>query len=173
VTTEGATQRTLYLPVGGRWVDFWTGKSLNGGQIITAEAPLNRIPVYVRAGSIVAFGPSVQSASSKSDPIDLRIYAGKDADFTLYDDEGDNYDYEHGAYSIIPIHWNDKSETLTIGDRRGSFPGMSEHRVFRVLRVSDAHGTGITSPQEFDAIVEFGGKAASIHVPLQSRHSKR
>src|SRR5205085_10417828 len=124
VTTEGATQRTLYLPTGSRWVDFWTGKSVNGGQIITAEAPLDRIPVYARAGSIVAFGPPVQSASSKPDPIDLRIYAGGDADFTLYDDEGDNDDYEHGAHSVIPIHWDDKSETLMIGDRRGSFPGM-------------------------------------------------
>jgi alpha-D-xyloside xylohydrolase len=175
VTTEGATQRTLYLPAGSGWVDFWTGKSLNGGQIVTAEAPLDRIPIYAKTGSIVAFGPPVQSASSKPDPIDLRIYAGGDADFTLYDDEGDNYDYEHGAYSVIPIHWDDKSETLTIGDRRGSFPGMLERRTFRVLRVTDTHGAGITSTQEqeFDASVEFEGKAISIHVSLQSTHEKR
>ncbi len=173
VTTEGATQRTLYLPAGSNWVDFWTGKSLNGGKSITADAPLDRIPIYAKSGSIVAFGPPAQSASAKSDPIDLRIYPGADGDFTLYEDEGDNYDYEHGAYSVIPIHWDDKAETLAIGDRRGSFPGMLEHRTFRILRVTDAHGVGISSPEKFDATVEFGGKVISIHVPLQSGHEGR
>jgi alpha-D-xyloside xylohydrolase len=165
VTAEGATQRTLYLPAGRDWVDFWTGKNLKGGQIITAEAPLDRIPVYAKAGSIVTFGPPVQSASAKADPTDLRIYTGADGDFTLYEDEGDNYDYERGAYSVIPIHWDDKAEILTIGNRRGSFPGMLEHRTFRVLRVTDAHGTGISSPEKFDATVEFEGKAVSVHLP--------
>lgn len=173
VTTEGATRRTLYLPAGSNWVDFWTGKSLNGGKTITADAPLDRIPLYAKSGSIVAFGPPAQSASAKSDPIDLRIYPGADGDFTLYEDEGDNYDYEHGAYSVIPIHWDDKAETLAIGDRRGSFPGMLEHRTFRILRVTDAHGIGISSPEVFDATVEFGGKDISIHVPLQSEHDRR
>jgi alpha-D-xyloside xylohydrolase len=173
VTTEGARQRTLYLPAGSDWVDFWTGKSLNGGQIITAEAPLDRIPVYAKAGSIIAFGLSAQSASAKPDPVELRVYAGADGDFTLYEDEGDNYDYERGAYSVIPLHWDDKAETLTIGDRRGSFPGMLEHRTFRVLRVTEGHGVGITSAPKFDATVEFEGKTISIHVPLRSGHEKR
>ena len=166
VTAEGATQRTLYLPAGGDWVDFWTGKSLKGGQIITAEAPLDRIPVYAKAGSIVAFGPPVQWASAKADPIDLRIYRGADGDFILYEDEGDNYDYEREAYSVIPMHWDDKAETLTIGDRHGSFPGMLEHRTFRALLVTAAHGVGISSPEKFDATVEFIGKAVSVHLPL-------
>jgi alpha-D-xyloside xylohydrolase len=163
----------LYLPAGSDWVDFWTGKSLNGGQIITAEAPLDRIPVYAKAGSIIAFGLSAQSASAKPDPVELRVYAGADGDFTLYEDEGDNYDYERGAYSVIPLHWDDKAETLTIGDRRGTFPGMLEHRTFRVLRVTEGHGVGIASAPKSDATVEFEGKAISIHVPLQSRHEKR
>ena len=121
VTTKGATQRTLYLPAGSDWVDFWTGKRAKGGQTITAEAPLDRMPIFARSGSIVAFGPRVESASAKADPIELRLYAGANGDFSLYEDEGDNYDYEHGAHSIIPMHWDDKSATLTIGDRRGSF----------------------------------------------------
>ena len=146
--------------------DFRTGKSLKGGQIITAEAPLDRIPVYAKAGSIVASGPPAESASAKPDPIDLRIYTGADGDFTLYEDEGDNYDYEHGIYSVIPIHWNDKAETLTIRDRRGNFPGMLEHRTFRVLRVTEGHGVGITPAPKFDATVEFDGKAVSVHLPL-------
>ena len=85
----------------------------------------------------------MESANGKPDPIDLRVYAGVNGDFTLYEDEGDNYDYEHGARSLIPIHWDDKSSTLTIGAREGRFPGMLEHRTFRVVVVRDGHGTGI------------------------------
>lgn len=172
VTTEGATQRTLYLPAGSEWIDFWTGKRVKGGQSITAEAPLDKLPIYAKSGSIVAYGPTVEVSSAKADPIELRLYAGANGDFTLYEDEGDNYDYEHGAYSVIPIHWDDKAETLTIGDRRGNFPGMLEHRTFRVVRVRDAHGVGITSSRKFDVTVEFEGKAVSAHVPLQSRQAK-
>jgi alpha-glucosidase (family GH31 glycosyl hydrolase) len=87
VTTGGATRRTLYLPAGGNWADFWRGKSLNGGKTITADAPLDRIPLYAKSGSIVAFGPPAESTSGKSDPIDLRIYPGADGTFTLYEDE--------------------------------------------------------------------------------------
>jgi alpha-D-xyloside xylohydrolase len=166
VTTGGATQRTLYLPAGVSWVDFWTGKTLSGRQIITAEAPLDRIPMYAKSGSIIAFGPPAQSASAKPDPIELRIYPGADGDFTLYEDEGDNYDYEKGANSVIPIHWDDKARTLTIGDRRGKFPGMLEHRTFRIVRVTDAHGVGVSSTPKVDAQIEFDGKAVSAHIPM-------
>jgi alpha-D-xyloside xylohydrolase len=166
VTTAGATQRTLYLPAGARWVDFWTGKTLSGRQIITAEAPLDRIPMYAKSGSIIAFGPPVESASAKPDPIELRIYPGADGDFTLYEDEGDNYDYEKGANSVIPIHWDDKAQTLTIGDRRGKFPGMLEHRTFRVVRVTEAHGVGVSSTRKVDAQIDFDGKAVSVHIPI-------
>ena len=164
VTTEGATQRTLYLPAGSDWIDFWTGKRVKGGQSITAEAPLDKMPIYAKAGSIVAFGPRVEVSSAKADPIELRLYAGANGDFTLYEDEGDNYDYEHGAYSIIPVHWDDKAETLTIGNRSGSFPGMLEHRSFRIVSVINGRGTGIASSAEADATVEYDGKATSVHV---------
>src|SRR5260221_9440759 len=132
VTAEGATTRTLYLPAGSAWVDFWTGKQLSGGQRITADAPLDQMPIYAKAGSILALGPFVQFASAKSDPTELRVYGGADADFTLYEDEGDNYDYEHGAYATIPVHWDNKAGRLTIGNRHGSFPGMLQHRTFHV-----------------------------------------
>jgi alpha-D-xyloside xylohydrolase len=92
VTVEGAKERTVYLPAGHEWIDFWSGKRLHGGQSIRAEAPLDRIPIYVRAGSIVPFGPNAESTSAKADPIELRIYTGEAANFTLYEDEGDNYD---------------------------------------------------------------------------------
>lgn len=164
VTAEGATQRSLYLPAGFEWVDFWTGQRTSGGQTITAEAPLDRIPIYARSGSIVPFGPAVQSASAKSDPIELRIYTGRNADFELYEDEGDNYDYEHGAYSVVPLHWDDKTQKLTVGDRRGSFPGMADHKTFRIVFVTEGHGTGISSTQKPDATIEYDGKGISISV---------
>ena len=172
VTTEGATERKLYLPLGAGWIDFWTGKRLSGGQTISAEAPLDRIPIYAKAGSIVPFGPPEQFAAAKSDPIELRVYSGADGDFALYEDGGDSYDYEHGAYSVIPIHWDEKSETVTIGERRGSFPGMLQHRTFRIVRVGDMHGVGITPAAEPDATVEFDGKAVSVRVPSPSDESR-
>ncbi len=166
VTTGGATQRTLYLPGGSDWIDFWTGKRTKGGQSITAEAPLDKMPIYAKAGSIVAFGPRVEVSSAKSDPIELRLYTGANGDFDFYEDEGDNYDYEHGAYSTIKIHWDDKAQKLSIGQRSGSYPGMLERRTFRIVSVKDGHGTGISSSQEADATVEYDGKATSVSVPV-------
>ena len=164
VTTEGAKQRTVYLPAGSGWIDFWTGKREKGGQSVTAEAPLDRIPIFVKAGSIVPYGPRVESAAGKPDPVDLRVYAGANGDFSLYEDEGDNYDYEHGARSLISIHWDDKSAILTIGARDGSFPEMLEHRTFRVVIVREGWGTGIASSPEADATIAYDGKAVSVHV---------
>lgn len=162
ITTEGATQRTVYLPAGRDWVDFWTGKRVDGGQRITTEAPLETIPIYAKAGSIVVLGPQVESASEKADPIELRIYPGANADSTLYEDEGDSYDYEHGVDSVIPIHWDENTKTLTVGDRIGSFPGMLKDRTFQILIVRDAHGVGIAPTSHPDATVEYHGKSVSI-----------
>ena len=115
----------VYLPAGAVWYDYWTNQRYDGGQTIAADAPLDRIPLYVRAGSIVPKGPEVQYADEKVwDALDLTVYPGADASFTLYDDEGDNYNYEKGLYSTIPLKWNDRSRTLTIGRREGSYPGM-------------------------------------------------
>jgi alpha-D-xyloside xylohydrolase len=169
VANEGARTRTLYLPAGQNWIDFWTGKNLVGGRTITADAPLDKMPIYVKAGSIISFGPSVESASAKPDPSDFRIYPGGNGDFTLYEDEGDNYDYEHGASSSIPMHWDDKTETLTVGERIGSFPGMLNHRTFRFARVTEDRGVGLTAAEEFDATVAYEGKAMSIRVPIHRK----
>jgi alpha-D-xyloside xylohydrolase len=164
ITTEGATQRSLYLPAGVNWVDFWTGKHATGGRMITAEAPLDRIPIYVRAGSIVPFGPRAESTTAKEDPIELRIYSGANGKFTLYEDQGDSYDYEHGAYSTIPIHWNDQAKTLTIGDRQGAFPGMLEHRTFHVVIVKETNGTGVAPSSHPDATIEYHGKTTRTKI---------
>jgi alpha-D-xyloside xylohydrolase len=164
VTTEGATQRNIYLPAGTDWVNFWTGKDTKGGQSITADAPLDKMPIYVRAGSIVPYGPHVESASAKADPIELRIYAGADGEFNLYEDEGDSYDYEHGARSTIQMRWDDKAGELSIADRQGGFPGMLEHRTFNIVRVADGRGTGIAPISDADATIEYDGKATSVKV---------
>ena len=117
-------------------------------------------------------GPFAESVSTKPDPIDLRIYAGADANFTLYEDEGDNYDYEHGVYSLIPLHWDDKKEELTIGTRVGVFPGMLAHRIFRVMRVNDGHGVGIDLASKPDATIQYDGRAIVIQLPTSAQSSK-
>ena len=164
VTTEGAKERSLYLPAGHDWIDFWTGERLPGGEKVTAQSPLDTMPIYAKAGSIIPFGPSVESAAAKSDPVELRIYAGANADFTLYEDEGDNYNYEKGSYSTIPIHWDDKAERLTIGERHGRFNGMLESRTFNAVIVGDGQGTGVGLSSRPAATIKYDGKPASARV---------
>jgi len=144
VTEPKATSRHVYLPAGTGWTDFWTGESQPGGKDITAAAPIDKMPLFVRAGSIVPLGPDLQYATEKpADPIELRVYPGADGAFTLYEDEGDSYRYEKGAWATIPMTWNDRTRTLTIGARKGSFPGMLAQRTFRAVVVSPGVGTGI------------------------------
>ena len=119
VTDPGVDSRRLYLPA-GTWYDFWTGVPEKGGRFHTAAAPLETIPVYTPAGSIVPLGPPVQYAAEKpSDPIELHVYQGADGDFTLYEDDGTTYAYQKGEHATIPLHWNDAHRKLTIGARQG------------------------------------------------------
>jgi alpha-D-xyloside xylohydrolase len=143
VTQEGATSRPVYLPPSVGWYDFWTGEKLQGGTRIEAAAPLDRIPLYVKAGSIVPLGPEVEYAGEETAaPRVLRIYRGADASFDLYEDSGDTYDYEKGEHSIIPIRWNDSASTLIIGDRQGMYSGMPAMHNFRIVLVGVGVGTG-------------------------------
>jgi alpha-D-xyloside xylohydrolase len=162
VTDSAATSRQVYLP-GANWYDFWTGFVLEGGRTINAIAPLNRLPLYVRAGSILPLGPDEEWSTEKAaDPIELRIYRGANGDFTLYEDENDNYDYEKGVYATIPLHWDDAGHTLIIGDRKGQFPGMLESRSFRIVFVSENHGVGVNPADEVDKTVQYSGKQISV-----------
>ena len=123
-----------YLPKGATWYDFWTNKQYKGGQTITLETSFDRVPMFVRAGSILPLGPEMQWVGEKKwDNLELRIYPGADGQFVLYEDEGDNYNYEKGAYSVIQFSWNEKTHTLTIGDRQGSYPGMLQNRQFTIV----------------------------------------
>lgn len=126
-------QASAYLPKGAVWYDFFTGEKIKGGRTIARNTTLSTFPLYVRAGSILAMGPDVQYASEKKwDNLEIRIYPGANGSFTLYEDEGDNYNYEKGAYTEIPFTWNNSSKTLTIGERKGSFKGMLAQRTFNV-----------------------------------------
>jgi len=158
VTDPAATTRQLYLPE-DKWYDFWTGVAVEGGRTINAIAPLDRLPLYVRAGSIVPLGPDEEWSTQKpADPIELRIYRGANGDFVLYEDENDNYDYEKGVYATIPLHWDDAAQTLTIGERKGQFPGMLESRAFHIVFVGENHGVGINPADEVDKVVQYSGK---------------
>jgi alpha-D-xyloside xylohydrolase len=136
---NGVSQsRTVYLPKGTDWYDFWTGKHYTGGQTIIANAPLDTIPLYVRAGSIIPLGSDIQHTSEGADaPIELYIYTGQDAHFTLYEDEGDNYTYEQGLFARTPVSWDEQLQQFTIGSRQGSYPGMPASREFRLIVVSE------------------------------------
>ncbi|HEX4066144.1 MAG TPA: TIM-barrel domain-containing protein [Acidobacteriaceae bacterium] len=163
VTQQGATSRPIYLPPAPAWYDFWTGAQLKGGQHIEAQAPLDRIPLYIKAGSILPLGPEEEYAGQSPDaPIELRIYRGADGSFNLYNDEGDTYDYEKGAYAIISIHWDDASSTLTLGARTGSYPGMPQHRTFRILLVGPNHGTGMQIAATADKEIRYTGQSVSL-----------
>jgi alpha-D-xyloside xylohydrolase len=165
VTEPGAKTRHLYLPA-GTWYDFWTGQRLQGGDSIDASAPIESMPLFVRAGSIVPIGPDVQYAAEKpADPIELRVYVGADGDFTLYEDENDGYGYEKGAFATIPIHWDNSKRLLTLGTRQGQFPGMLQSRIFRVVVVSDRKGFGIGSSAAADKDIKYSGQGLSVQVP--------
>ena len=123
-----------YLPKGALWYDFWTNKAYKGGQNVTLETSFDRVPMFVRAGSILPLGPEMQYVGEKAwDNLELRVYPGADGNFTLYEDEGDGYNYEKGIYATITFHWNNKTRTLTIGNRKGDYPGMLKTRQFTIV----------------------------------------
>ena len=154
--TATKTKET-YLPDGTDWYDFWTGEKLTGGKKVNRETPVDIIPLYVRAGSIIPIGPAVQYAEEKKwDELEIRIYAGADGKFVLYEDENDNYNYEKGMYSTITFNWNDKKKLLTIQDRNGAFAGMLESRKFNLVFVnSKSGGENLAIPEK---IITYEGK---------------
>ena len=155
--------KDVYLPAGTAWYDFWTGENLEGGKKITREAPLDIIPLFVKAGSIIPFGPKVQYATEKKwDNLEIRIYSGANGKFVLYEDENDNYNYEKGVYATITFNWDDAKQILTLNDRVGSFPGMLESRKFNITIINTSKGgqsQRITKP---DQQVTYSGKKIQI-----------
>jgi alpha-D-xyloside xylohydrolase len=167
VTEAKATERRVYLPKDTTWYDFWSGQKIQGGVHVQAAAPLDRIPLYVRAGSILPLGPPEQYADEKvNGPIELRIYSGKDGSFTLYQDEGDNYNYEKGQHATVPITWSDSEGTLTIGGRTGTYVGMPNEITFNIVWVRPANGVGGAEQQADDTVV-YRGSELKVTRPVQ------
>jgi alpha-D-xyloside xylohydrolase len=150
--------RELYLPNGTGWYDFWTGEKFTGGQTIKKEAPIDIIPLFVKAGSIIPIGPKVQFAAEKKwDNLEIRIYEGANGEYTLYEDENDNYNYEKGVYSTITFSWNDAKKVLIINERKGAFPGMLTERKFNIVKVSTGNGTGMDAVKKYNKVVDYTG----------------
>jgi alpha-D-xyloside xylohydrolase len=165
VLKASANHRSVYLPAAAKWYDFWTGMTQRGSQEIEADAPLDRMPLFVRAGSIIPMGPEIQYAmEDPSGPIEIRVYQGADGEFALYEDSGDTYDYQRGQHSVISIRWDDQSGVLTIGARDGSFFGMIEKRIFRVVLVDGNHGIGEGITANPDKEVMYDGKEIKVNM---------
>lgn len=163
VTEAGVNEWEVYLPKGSGWYDLWTGKQFAGGQHVKADASDDKIPVFVKAGSIVPFGKVMQyTGEGSADSLDIHVYKGSDGSFELYEDEGDNYNYESGKYTLIPFTWDEKSKTLHIGTRQGTYANYLKSRVFRLVVVKD--GTGGTTGSQGGKLVEYRGKRISVRL---------
>lgn len=162
---SAARERTVYLPGAARWTDFWTGETHPGGEEIKAAAPINRIPLYVQAGSVLPMGPAVQYATEKPwDDLQIRIYPGANGELVLYEDENDNYNYEKGRYTTIRMTWDDNSRVLTLHERKGTFDSMLEKRRFRIVLVDKEKGTGLDN-KAYDIAVEYTGESQRVQLP--------
>jgi len=158
VTESNVHEWNVYLPESIAWYDFWTGKRLDGGKTITTDAPLNKVPLFVKAGSIIPMGKFIQYAGQKStDTLEIRIYQGANGRFDLYEDQGDNYNYEKGIYSLIKFNWDDAKKTITIEARKGKYPGMPKERTFNILLVNENRGTGIEMSSTMDKKIQYSG----------------
>ncbi len=158
-----ARNRSVYFPKQSGWYDFYTGEHINGGHTLVVDAPYERIPLYVREGSVIPFGPEIQYTDEKpADDITLYVYAGRDGRFQLYEDEGVNYNYEKGRYTTIDISYNDAARTLTIGARQGKYQGMLKSRTFRVVYVTPASTQGYTLTPDAAVSVTYSGKEVTL-----------
>ncbi|HJV77454.1 MAG TPA: TIM-barrel domain-containing protein [Paludibacter sp.] len=165
IIEPNVTQWNVYLPKSAGWYDFWTGKRFNGGQTIKTDAPLDRIPLFVKAGSIIPMGKIIQYAGEKSaDTLEIRVYKGANARFDLYEDEGDNYNYEKGKYATISFRWNEKAQSLTIGDKQGNYPGSLKKRIFNIVLVDENKGFGTNAGSTRKRVLYVGSQ---VKIKLQ------
>lgn len=170
VLSYGAKERSVRLPAGAQWTDFWTGETTDGGSTVAKAVDLSTLPLYVRAGSIVPWArPAMHADISRWDTLQVRIYPGADGSFTLYEDEGDSYNYENGLCSTITMTWDDAARRLTVGPRNGTYEGMTVRRVFDVVVVGDAMGTGTGLSREVNARVEYDGSEVSLVIDTDNK----
>lgn len=159
-----------YLPAGSDWYDFWTSEKISGGRNVVKETPIETIPLYIKAGAIIPFGPEVQYATEKKwDHLQINVYAGANGTFVLYEDENDNYNYEKGVYSTIQLNLDDKKQILTINDRNGSFPGMLEKRTFDITLITEKTEAGQKMVSKSEKSVSYERKKVIINFPDQKK----
>ena len=163
IIQDHTNQRDVYLPADHKWVDFWTGETHEGGQTVTKKGNADIMPLYVKAGSIMPWGPDVQYSTEKAwDNLEVRVYPGANGSFVLYEDENDGYAYENGKYTEIPFTWDDQAQTLTIGKRTGEFDGMLAERTFKICKVTKYHGMGDLHATEYSAEVKYSGEEVTV-----------
>jgi len=161
ITAPNVTEWNVYLPKSAGWYNFWTGKYFKGGQTVKTDAPLDKLPLYVKAGSIIPMGKIIQSTGEKAaDTLEIRVFKGADARFELYEDEGDNYNYEKGKYTTISFNWNEKTQTFTVGDKQGNYPGSLKKRIFNVVFVAENKGVGTNTDAIGKKVSYTGSKIA-------------
>jgi len=166
VTEYKARSRKVYLPAASDWYDLRSGKHYSGGSVTEADAPYEYMPVFVREGSIIPFGPEMQHTSGKpADPITLYVYTGADGSFVLYEDEGNNYNYENGAYSLITFTYNAGDHSLTAGARTGEFSGMLQSRTFNVVTVSANKAVQLDFDRAPDLTIQYNGEEITVKLP--------
>ncbi|MEO6852131.1 MAG: TIM-barrel domain-containing protein, partial [Mucilaginibacter sp.] len=164
VTEPNITEWSVYLPKATAWYDLWTGKRFEGGQTVKAAAPLDKVPVFVKAGSIVPMSKLAQSTAAITKyTLEIRIFKGADGEFKLYEDEGDGYNYEKGKYTIIPFKWNEKSQLLTIGALKGAYANYIKKRMFNIVIVDENTGGGVTEGKTTKS-VRYAGKPIAIKI---------
>ncbi len=163
VTQPGNTDQEVCLPKSTVWYDFWTGERFEGGQAVKTRLSAEKIPVFVKGGSILPLGKLIQYTTEKpADTLEIRIYRGANGTFTLYEDENDNYNYEKGMYAEIPFFWNDSKKVLTIGARHGVFPGMVEKRIFNIVVVTSGKANGLSVCEKPNKQVFYSGKKTAM-----------
>lgn len=161
---QAAAPIDVYLPQGNLWYDFWDNAVYDGGQSVQRLCPIDIIPVYVKAGTILPFGPEVQYSNEKAwDDLEIRVYPGADGTFTLYEDEGDNYNYEKGRFTEIQFAWDNASRTLSIAPRKGSYKGMLQDRTFRIVLVKPNSGKG-NVPMKETQTIRYTGQAVQVQL---------
>ena len=161
---QAAAPVNVYLPQGNKWFDFWSNAQYEGGQEVQRLCPINIMPVFIKAGTILPFGPDVQYSSEKPwDELEIRVYPGANGEFTLYEDEGDNYNYEKGKFSEIKFSWDEARHTLSIAPRKGSFKGMLQSRKFNLVLVGADSGKG-NQPMKINKTINYNGKAVSVQL---------
>jgi alpha-glucosidase (family GH31 glycosyl hydrolase) len=162
VTEQGQDEREVYLPEGNEWYDFWTNVKYQGGQTVKVPAPIERIPLFVKAGSVLPLGPIVNYVGEKPEDLEIRIYIGASGSTKIYQDENDNYNYEKGLFTTFEINWNNEKNILAFTEQKGDFPGASLPKKINVVFIKENQEMNEQSVNNPDKILIYRGKKISI-----------